>query len=118
MATYLTVELANGQKHTIRMTYLDRIAWEEYAVVRGIPVADRPITSSAYVAYSALRRAGLISGEFGQFRQQLIDLEETDQAPPASQPADDPTPANPDVIEGEVGDEITPTRPAPGDVPQ
>lgn len=116
MATYLKLELASGAKHTVRMTYLDRIAWEDYAVVRGLPVDERPVTASAFVAYAALKRIGRFTGEFPQFRQQLIDLEETTE-PDTASTDDAPTAANPEITQTDAGDEIPPTRPAPGGVP-
>lgn len=88
----LVVELADGTRHTVSADMHDLRMWEQYAIKNRLPhdTDEAPrITYMTFLAYSALRRAGQVTGSFDQFTAVGIEAVGSESVDP-TQPAPGP----------------------------
>lgn len=91
---YANVELNDGTVHEdVRVTYADRIRYENTAKARGWNPEKQPMTGAGFLAWAALQRAGKFAGTFDEFREQVVDVQLDDTADTDTTP--DPSPADP-----------------------
>lgn len=80
--TYASVELADGTIFDdVRVTYADRVRYETTAKARGWRSEEKPATASGFLAFAALKRAGLIDLSYDTFIEQVVDVNLNDAAP-------------------------------------
>lgn len=89
-----TVEMDSGEEFVVRHTNPDRLRWDETAKRHGWgPATDSPFLAQTFVTWAAAKREGKTDLTFDEFKVHALEIA---------------------ALEVEPGDEVGPTRTAPG----